>query len=79
MAQVLDQTEIELDLSELLTSHNATIRSLNSDRLKRKSSYYRVDSIQTRTGISQGGLVPIKSSGAGTNFGLLVHVLPRPN
>jgi hypothetical protein len=27
----------------------------------------------------QGGLVPNKISGVGTNFGLLVHVLPGPN
>jgi hypothetical protein len=27
----------------------------------------------------QGGLVPIKIIGVGTNFGLLVHVLPGPN
>jgi hypothetical protein len=27
----------------------------------------------------QGGLVPSKISGVGTNFGLLVHVLPWPN
>jgi len=26
----------------------------------------------------QGGLVPKKISGVGTNFGLLVHVLPGP-
>ena len=27
----------------------------------------------------QGGLEPNKTSGVGTNFGLLVHVLPGPN
>ena len=27
----------------------------------------------------QGGLDPNKISGVGTNFGLLVHVLPGPN
>jgi hypothetical protein len=27
----------------------------------------------------QGGLDPNKISGVGTNFGLLVHILPGPN
>jgi hypothetical protein len=29
--------------------------------------------------VVHGGLVPSKISGVGTNFGLLVHVLPGPN
>jgi hypothetical protein len=33
----------------------------------------------TGTGTVQGGLVPNKISGVGTNFGLLVHVLPVLN
>ena len=29
--------------------------------------------------VMQGGLVPNKISGVGTNFGLLVYVVPGPN
>jgi hypothetical protein len=32
-----------------------------------------------RSRYNQGELVPSKISGVGTNFGLLVHVLPAPN
>jgi len=38
-------------------------------------STYRVD----RNLVLQGGLVPSKISGVGTNIGLLVHVLPGLN
>jgi hypothetical protein len=43
-------------------------------------SHHKQNTIQTRTAVwVQGGLVPNKISGVGTNFGLLVHVLPGPN
>jgi hypothetical protein len=34
---------------------------------------------ELRVSCLQGGLVPNKISGVGTNFGLLVHDLPGPN
>jgi hypothetical protein len=35
--------------------------------------------IRTEQGRKQGVIYPNKISGVGTNFGLLVHVLPGPN
>ena len=45
--------------------------------------YYDITIVTIKGATVQGGLVPSKISGVGTfpgtNFGLLVHVLPGPN
>ena len=42
-------------------------------------NYHLVVFIKHDPGELQGGLVPSKISGVGTNFGLQAHVLPGPN
>jgi hypothetical protein len=50
--------------------------SLNGQNLLTQASWERRRAGSRDLSALQGGLVPNKISGVGTNFGLLVHVLP---
>jgi hypothetical protein len=87
----MNATERTLHLTRRISRHEIVLEVLvvhffqpnagqgySKKRHKACTGWNRSKQDQRRAWV-QGGLVPNKISGVGTNYGLLVHVLPGPN